>query len=83
MITAFVQFSLPQPATVEKAKEIFSSTSPKYRQIRGLLRKYYLLLQDGKTAGGIYLWNSIEEAKPLKSVYSQREAEFLSQWTMN
>lgn len=65
MITAFVQFSLPHPVTVDKAKEIFSNTAPRYREIRGLIRKYYLLSQDGKTAGGVYLWNSIEEAKQL------------------
>jgi len=65
MITAFVQFNLPQPVTVNKAIEIFSGTAPRYQEIRGLIRKYYLLSQDGKTAGGIYLWNSIEEAKEL------------------
>jgi len=51
MITAIVQFSLPHPLTVDKAKEIFSSTAPKYREIKGLIRKYYLLSQDGQTAG--------------------------------
>jgi hypothetical protein len=27
-----------------------------------LIRKYYTLSQDGKTAGGVYLWDSQEEA---------------------
>jgi hypothetical protein len=65
MITAIVQFNLPQPLTLEKAKEIFSSTAPKYREIKGLIRKYYLLSQDGQTAGGVYLWNSREDAEKL------------------
>ncbi len=39
MITAFVQFRLPQPITVAKAKEIFSSTAPKYREVKGLIRQ--------------------------------------------
>ena len=56
MITAFVQFRLPQPITVDKAKEIFSSTAPKYREVKGLTCKYLLLSEDGLTAGGAYLW---------------------------
>ncbi len=63
MITAFVQFRLPQPITVAKAKEIFSSTAPKYREVKGLIRKYYLLSEDGLTAGGAYLWRSRDEAE--------------------
>ncbi len=65
MITAIVQFSLPHPLTVDKAKEIFSSTAPKYREIKGLIRKYYLLSQDGQTAGGVYLWHSRQDAEQL------------------
>jgi hypothetical protein len=65
MITAIVQFTLPQPISREKGKEIFSGTAPKYRQIPGLLRKYYMLSEDGRTAGGVYLWQSREEAEAL------------------
>jgi len=65
MITALVQFKLPQPLTREKAREIFSGTAPKYRAIQGLIRKYYVLSQDGGTAGGVYLWNSREDAERL------------------
>jgi len=43
MITALVQFKLPQPVTREKAQEIFLSTAPRYRKTPGLIRKYYLL----------------------------------------
>jgi hypothetical protein len=65
MITALVQFKLPQPITREKAREIFLSTAPKYREVPGLIRKYYLLSEDGRTAGGVYLWKSREDAEPL------------------
>jgi hypothetical protein len=65
MITALVQFKLPQPITVEKAKEIFLSTAPKYRDIDGLIRKYYLLSESGEMAGGVYLWRSREDAEKL------------------
>ena len=65
MITALVQFKLPEPITREKAKEIFSSTAPRYRDVHGLIRKYYILSEDGKTAGGVYLWKSREDAEKL------------------
>jgi len=67
MITALVRFKLPQPVTREKAQEIFSSTAPKYREVHGLIRKYYLLSEDGGTAGGVYLWKSREQADQLYS----------------
>lgn len=65
MITAVVRFKLPQPVTTEKAREIFASTAPKYRDVEGLIRKYYLLSEDGGTAGGVYLWESREYAERL------------------
>jgi hypothetical protein len=65
MITALVQFKLPQPVTRDKARETFLSTAPKYRDTPGLIRKYYLLSQDGGTAGGVYLWKSREDAERL------------------
>lgn len=65
MITALVQFKLPQPVTREKAREIFLSAAPRYRETPGLLRKYYVLSEDGGTAGGVYLWKSRKDAEGL------------------
>ena len=65
MITALVQFKLQQPHSIEKAREIFSGTAPKYRDTYGLIRKYYLLSEDGGTAGGVYLWQTREDAERL------------------
>lgn len=65
MITALVQFKLPQPVTPEKAKDIFLTTASKYQATPGLIRKYYLLSQDGGTAGGVYLWRSQQDAERL------------------
>jgi hypothetical protein len=67
MITALVQFQLPQPITREKAQELFLGTAPKYRETVGLIRKYYLLSEDGETAGGVYLWQSKKDAEALFS----------------
>jgi len=74
MITAFVQFLLPQKFSREKARDVFSSTAPKYQDIPGLIRKYYLLSQDGGTAGGVYLWNSREDAERL---YTEEWKQFI------
>jgi hypothetical protein len=65
MITALVQFKLPQPVTRKQAQEMFSSTAPKYREVDGLIRKYYVLSEDGETAGGVYLWKSRDDAERL------------------
>jgi hypothetical protein len=67
MITALVQFQLPEPLSREQAKEIFSGTAPKYRDVKALVRKYYILSEDGKMAGGVYLWDSREAAEALYS----------------
>jgi hypothetical protein len=58
MITVIVEFKLPQPMTVDQAREAFQSTAPRYLGMAGLLRKYYVLSDDGSKAGGIYLWQS-------------------------
>ena len=63
MITVLVQFKLPQPVSREQAKQTFLSTAPKYRDVAGLFRKYYLLAEDGATAGGVYLWKSRSDAE--------------------
>jgi hypothetical protein len=65
MITAIATFQLPKPITLNEARKIFLSTAPKYLRMAGLIRKYYLLSQDGSTVGGVYLWNSREEAEAL------------------
>ena len=65
MITALVQFKLPDPMTTDKAQSVFAETAPKYREVKGLIRKYYLLSEDGETAGGVYLWQSREAAEQL------------------
>lgn len=65
MITAIVKFKLPKPITREQARDAFSSTAPKYREVHGLIRKYYVLSEDGGTGGGVYLWRSRNDAERL------------------
>lgn len=61
MITALVQFKLPEGTTREDLVKTFNGTAPKYQGLAGLVRKYYLFSEDGM-AGGAYLWESREAA---------------------
>lgn len=76
MVTAFVQFKLPSAMSRDQAKEVFMSTAPKYQAAPGLIRKYYLLSEDGGTAGGVYLWQSKGDAE---SLYTQEWKEFVKE----
>ena len=58
MITAVVQFDLPKPMSLEEAARTFESSAPKYVNLPGLIRKYYILSEDGRRAGGVYLWET-------------------------
>jgi hypothetical protein len=58
MITAVVQFKLPSPISLEEAARRFESSAPKYQNLPGLVRKYYIRSQDGARAGGVYLWET-------------------------
>ena len=62
MITVIATYKLPKPITRDEARRIFLSTAPKYRGVAGLVRKFYVLSEDGGTVGGIYLWNSRADA---------------------
>ncbi len=65
MIITVVQFKLPKPVTRDQAKDIFLATAPKYREVEGLIRKNYILSEDGTSAGGVYAWKSREYAQNL------------------
>ena len=74
MITAITTFRLPKPLTRDEARKIFLSTAPKYQGVPGLVRKVYVLSQEGNTVGGIYLWNSRAEAE---AVYTESWKAFV------
>jgi hypothetical protein len=74
MITVIATYQLPKPITRDEARAIFLSTAPKYQGVPGLVRKYYVLSQDGNSVGGIYLWNSRAEAD---SMYTESWRAFV------
>ena len=63
MITAIVQFELASALTLAEATRRFESSAPKYQNLAGLIRKYYIRSEDGRTAGGVYLWESRQAAE--------------------
>jgi hypothetical protein len=76
MITTHVQIKLSETLSLNEAQDIFATTAPKYLEIQGLIRKYYLLSEDGETAGGIYLWESRKAAEML---YTEEWKKFILQ----
>lgn len=62
MITAIVRYNLS--ASIPKAACIahFHKIAPGFRDAKGLLRKQFIWNETG-VAGGVYLWESIADAK--------------------
>ena len=65
MIVAVVRFPLDPPLSSADAAELFEASAPKYQNVPGLLRKHYLLGDDGLVGGGVYLWESRAAAEAL------------------
>ncbi|HSB85703.1 MAG TPA: YdhR family protein [Ilumatobacteraceae bacterium] len=65
MIVAVVNFDLPAPLAPDEARAMFEASAPNYQNVDGLRRKHYLLSDDGRTAGGVYLWDSRQQAEAL------------------
>ena len=63
MTTSITRFQLPAGVPTEAVKEGFLEVAPKFKQPPGLLRKYFLISEDRQTGGGVYLWNSMEQAR--------------------
>src|SRR5215469_16207234 len=63
MIVASVRFALRPGTTLAEATKLFEASAPKYRDVPGLLTKYYVF--GGGQGGGIYLWESREAAERL------------------
>src|SRR5215469_14446449 len=57
MTTVVTRFPLPPNVPAEEVRAGFTEAAPHFRNVPGLIRKQFLLSLDGKTAGGVYLWN--------------------------
>jgi hypothetical protein len=62
-VTAIVRFPFPKGKDRAEVAKAFQASTPRYQAAPGLIRKYYLLAEDGATAGGAYLWESKAKAE--------------------
>jgi Putative mono-oxygenase ydhR len=77
MIATIVQFALPAPISLAEATRRFESSAPKYQNLAGLVRKYYVRSEDGRSAGGIYLWETRAAAEAVYNTEWRERVEKL------
>ena len=63
MIIVIVTFNIDKKLTDAVLKEKFLETSPVYKESPGLIRKNYISDTSKNLAGGVYCFDSIENAK--------------------
>ena len=74
MITVITRFAVPAALNATQMHAAFTQAAPAFRQVPGLIRKQFLLSPDGRTAGGVYLWDQEEAAR---SFMQQRVAPMI------
>jgi hypothetical protein len=62
MITAIVRYQLPPSIGRDACRAHFLKIAPGFGPVEGLLRKQFIWSENG-TAGGVYMWASIADAK--------------------
>jgi hypothetical protein len=62
MITAIVRYKLPPSIKRADCLAHFHKIAPGFSGIKGLIRKQFIWSENG-TAGGVYQWESIADAK--------------------
>src|SRR6185295_8339421 len=65
MLVAIVTFQMPKTTTAEEMSGAFNAAVPMFQSVPGLLQKYFYVSEDGRRAGGIYVWASREDADRL------------------
>ena len=66
MITATVRYQLPAHIDYNACLAHFSKIAPGFREVRGLISKHFIWSESG-WAGGVYQWQSIEDARAFYS----------------
>jgi hypothetical protein len=65
MIVAIVSFQMPKATTPEDMSGPFKAAVPLFQKVPGLLQKYFYVSDDGRRAGGVYVWASRADADRL------------------
>jgi hypothetical protein len=74
MITTICHFGLSDQYTPERVRAVFRESTQKFVDMPGLIRKYFLLAEDGRTAASVYLW---ESRGPAESFFTEQWKEFM------
>jgi hypothetical protein len=74
MITVICHFGLPDEYSPEKTRAVFKDSTQKFIGMPGLIRKYFLLAEDGRSAASVYLW---ESRRPAESFFTEQWKEFM------
>ena len=74
MITVITRFAVPTTISANQMRAGFTQIAPAFRAVPGLIRKQFLLTADGRTAGGVYLW---EEEEAARNFMQQRVAPMI------
>lgn len=65
MVVAIVTFQMPRATTAEEMAAAFQAAVPMFQSVAGLVTKYFYVSEDGRRAGGIYVWESRADADRL------------------
>ena len=63
MITEIITFGIPDGMTRDEVLANYRRSAPTWRANPDLIRKNYLYDPEGRRAGGVYLWRSMEAAR--------------------
>ena len=66
MITAIVRYRLPPSIDRAACRDHFESIAPGFRIVKGLISKHFIW-SESTVAGGVYQWESLEDAKAFYS----------------
>jgi len=75
MIIVTVTFKVPAELSADTLKAKFLETAAMYQETPGLLRKNYLSDIENNTAGGVYCFDTLENAK---SWFDEERIEYLT-----
>jgi hypothetical protein len=67
MITAIVLYDMPKSITREQCLAHYRKIAPGFLEAPGFVRKQFIYGIDGKVAGGVYMWKTLEAAKTFYS----------------
>ncbi len=62
MVTAIVRYELAPSLGTEQVKAYYNQATAKFEHLPGLIRKYFLLSEDGRFGGSVYLWETRDQA---------------------